>query len=269
MRNEQIIAMLQEEKKILEKIISEANLKISKAPEGTVQIRKHGNGVQYYHRKDPKDKNGSYMPEAERNKAHALIEKRYNLKVREAAEHQLKAIDRFLDKYDPLALAKVYADEGEIRRKLIKPYILPDDAFAKSWAAFEYIGKPFSDDTPVHNTSTGLRVRSKSEVIIAEALNRMGIPFRYECPLNINGKIIHPDFTILRLHDRREIYWEHLGMMDDTDYRNNAFQRIYDYEATGIFPGDRLILSFETIRLPLNVRNVEKLIRHYILDPYN
>ena len=43
----------------------------------------------------------------------------------------------------------------------------------------------------------GEKVRSKSEVNIANMLHEKGIPYRYEEELQLrNGKIVSPDFTI-------------------------------------------------------------------------
>lgn len=39
-------------------------------------------------------------------------------------------------------------------------------------------------------------VRSKSEAIIGKVLRMNYIPFRYECPIILNGVTIYPDFTI-------------------------------------------------------------------------
>lgn len=73
----------------------------------------------------------------------------------------------------------------------------------------------------------GERVRSKSEVIIADMLNRKGISYRYEYPVYLkNVGQIYPDFTVLDAIRRREIYWEHLGMMDDPDYAEMAILRV-------------------------------------------
>ena len=65
-------------------------------------------------------------------------------------------------------------------------------------------------------TSKGERVRSKSEVIIADVLNREGVPYRYEYPIYIKGiGKIYPDFTVLNIGIRKEMIWDHFGMMDD------------------------------------------------------
>lgn len=43
--------------------------------------------------------------------------------------------------------------------------------------------------------------------IIADKLNNLGIPYRYEYPMILEGNIrIHPDFTILKMPERKEVY---------------------------------------------------------------
>ena len=72
----------------------------------------------------------------------------------------------------------------------------------------------------IHSTLTEYMVRSKSEVIIANLLHQSGIDFTYEKRLAApDGTTRLPDFT---LHYRgRDIYWEHLGMLDVDKYRNH------------------------------------------------
>ena len=106
----------------------------------------------------------------------------------------------------------------------------------------------------------GERMRSKSEVIIAERLYANGIPYRYECPLKAGKRIIHPDFSILRLSDRKVIYHEHCGRMDNPVYVEDMVQRINDYNSEGILQGDRLFFSFETSDKPLDTRVIDNLI---------
>lgn len=68
-------------------------------------------------------------------------------------------------------------------------------------------------------------------MIIADLLNKEGIPYRYEYPIQLNGVgWIYPDFTVLNVRLRKEYYWEHLGMMDDYSYAEKALQKISSYE---------------------------------------
>ena len=47
--------------------------------------------------------------------------------------------------------------------------------------------------------------------------------------------------------------------------RNQKYSlRIREYEAHDIFPGDRLILTAETSRMPLNIAVIRQMIRHYL-----
>lgn len=265
MIDKRILNELRKEQQNLTRIISDAERQLRYAPPGSLQIRKHGNGHQFYHRDNPKEKNGKYIPVAEHKKVISLIQKRYLTKIISAARKQQNILNAFLEKYEEEALEKVYEVEGTVRQSFIKPVILPDDQYINSWQSVEYRGKGFRDDAPAHYTQRHERVRSKSEMMIANALLRAKIPYRYECPLELGNHLVYPDFTTLRIRDRKQMYWEHLGIMGDPDYRNQAFQKIRLYETNGFFLGDDLILTMETNRMPLNLRIVEAIIQHYYL----
>ena len=109
-------------------------------------------------------------------------------------------------------------------------------------------------------------MRSKSEKILADYFFHNGIPYKYECPLPLRGfGTVHPDFTFLSRRTRQEIYWEHDGRMDDPVYAQNAVRKIQAYEENDIYPGERLILTFETERNVLDTRMVGKLAERYLL----
>ena len=109
-------------------------------------------------------------------------------------------------------------------------------------------------------------MRSKSEVIIADLLFREGVPYRYEYPLYIEGiGLVFPDFLTLNKRTRKEYFLEHFGMMDDPNYLEKALQKIQLLANNNIYPGENLILSFETKKSPLNQNELRKLIQHYLL----
>ena len=118
---------------------------------------------------------------------------------------------------------------------------------------------------PIYVTDKGERVRSKSELNIANMLYKMNIPYKYECPLVLsNGKIFHPDFTLLDIAKRREVYWEHRGMMDDRGYLKNTIQKVKDYRKEGICIGDNLLITEETSYLPLGTNEIVDVIQHFL-----
>ena len=65
------------------------------------------------------------------------------------------------------------------------------------------------------------------------------------------------------MRKREEIYWEHFGMMDDPNYVENAMQKLMLYQQNGIFPGEQLIITFETRKNPLNQKQILNLVEHY------
>ncbi len=259
----QIIQYLEKEKKKYQRIAQEAGKRVREAPDGTVRVIRHRNSFQFFIRTDPKDKNGTYLPKAEYARGAALVQKKYDQKILAASEKQAAVIDRFLKYYEPGCLKRIYTSLSDTRKSCLSPFEISDEEYAGIWQKEEYIHKPFLEGTPVHYTSRGERVRSKSEVMIADALDRAGIPYKYERPLQLEISVIHPDFTILRPEDRSEIYWEHLGMMDDPAYCLSAIQRIRLYEAGGLFPGISLILTMELSNVPINLAVINQMIRIY------
>ena len=263
MHRNNINEILREERNTLSHIIREAEKRLVKAPEGKVRIARHGKGSQFYLRKQGKERSGVYMRVSELEKAYSLIQKDYDLTVVKLAKEQVGVIDRFLKKYDPDKLKKLHSSLSEVRKKHLKAFELSDDDYIERWCSYEYEKKPFSEEMPQHFTNNGERVRSKSEVMIADSLRQAGIPYRYECPLKIKHTTIYPDFTILRVSDRAELYWEHLGMMDDPDYCYKALIRIRQYENHRIYPGINLILTMETAQIPINVAVIRNMITTY------
>lgn len=145
--------------------------------------------------------------------------------------------------------------------------MLSDAEYIKAWSSVEYIGKTFSEDASQIITERGERVRSKSEKIIADKLYSLGIPYRYECPLALGGNIkMYPDFTILRMLTREEVYLEHFGMMDDVNYVENTIFKLNTYEKNGIYLGVNLFVTYETSKKPMNTMVVDRMLRQLFLS---
>ena len=54
-------------------------------------------------------------------------------------------------------------------------------------------------------------------------------------------------------------------MMDNPDYAEKAIQKIFSYNMNGIYPGDKLILTSETKNVPINIRQINGIIQHFLL----
>ena len=257
---------LQEREKLLENVIIEAESKLKKAPDGKLRYSKRGKRIKYFCRRDPKDSNGQYIKKKDIALAEALAQKDYYLRVLKSVRKELDQIKAIQGYVEMAKYEDVFSSLTEPRRILIHPLVLPDDQYIDQWLKREYKKKPFPEDCPDYYTSSGIRVRSKSEILIAESLERNRIPFLYEYPLNLKGMgWIHPDFTVLNVRTRKEIIWEHLGMMDDPVYVNNALGRIEKYTLEDYLPGESLILTYESASHPLNTIIINKLIKKYLL----
>ena len=75
---------------------------------------------------------------------------------------------------------------------------------------------------------------------------------------------VYPDFTFLSEKTGKEIYWEHEGMMDKQEYARTAVRKIESYQKNDIYPGDHLILTFETEQSVLNSKTIEGLVNKYL-----
>lgn len=114
-------------------------------------------------------------------------------------------------------------------------------------------------------TAGGDHVRSKSEVIIADMLKRYGVPYHYEPTLNFDSQCKSPDFLILNTRNRKEYLWEHLGMMDNSDYCSEAIEKISFYSTYGYYTGENLIITMECSKHPIDTRYAESLIKKYLI----
>ena len=262
---ESIRHLLETRQKHLLRIKKEKEKALLTAPEGALRICSHGNRTQYYQRNDSKDYNGIYIREKDINVAQKLAQKDYDQKVLRAVGKELNAIDKYFGNYPEKNVEQVYESLHRERQKLIEPIMETEEQYVQRWERVNYQGKEFYEDTPEFYTSKGERVRSKSEVLIADLLKKEKIPYRYECPVYIKGAgLIYPDFTVLDVRNRKELYWEHFGMMDDPAYAEKAVQKIMSYEQNGIFPGENLILTYETRKSPISQKMVMLLIRKYL-----
>jgi len=110
--------------------------------------------------------------------------------------------------------------------------------------AFQTLGAWY-EEGKIHRTLTEIMVRSKSEVIIANMLAERDIPFLYEVPLFApDGTFYLPDFTVTARGE--QWYWEHLGRLDQEEYRNHWETKKAWYDR--FFPG-RLVVTEESGKL--------------------
>lgn len=257
---------MQDRKMQLEEVLSKVKGRITRAPSGTLRISKRGQYLQYYRRTDSKDTKGKYLRKSEIDMARELAQKDYDQKIVIEIEKQLEVIKNCLEKYHPDEIERVYRDLHHYRKQLVHSVFQSDEEYVEEWNNMDYDKKTFADGYLEYYSDAGERVRSKSEIIIANKLLKMGVPYRYEYPIQFSsGHKVHPDFYCLNIRTRREYAWEHFGMMDDEEYANNAIRKMEVYENNGYWLGKNLITTFETSSKPISVKILEQTIKHYLL----
>lgn len=262
---EEVKKRLEERIQELKKIKKDKEKSLKHAPEGNLRVSCYGGRTQYYHRIDPKDLNGVYIKDKEVRLAQKLAQKDYDKKVLRSTEHELNAIQKYLANSPVRLPEEIFKALHVERQKLVIPIKETEEEYVKAWESIEYEGKKFYEDTPELYTAKRERVRSKSEVIIVDLLNKEDIPYRYEYPVELNNfGVIYPDFTVLNVRKRKEFLWEHLGMMDDPFYAENAVRKIITYGQNEFIQGKNLLLTYETKAKPLDPRQVLILIRNFL-----
>ena len=248
---------------VLEDISRKREMMLKRAPAGRLRVNCGRKNPQYY-QVTGENLCGRYLGRHQRKLAAALAQKDYDKKVLCAANRELQMLKR-LNAQLGVAAEDVYDSLPVWRKALVEPGWLPDDVYIRRWEQEKYFTKGIRDDNPEFRTRKGEQVRSKSEILIANTLQELGIPYRYECELELEGGIvIYPDFTVLHVRERKEKYLEHFGMMDDAEYSATAVRKLALYEKNGIFPGKNLIISMESSEKPASARQIERLAAQYL-----
>lgn len=236
-------------------------------PSGHLRIeqKKGGRKIQYYHCKPKANPRGIYIPVSQAGQAKRLAQKDYDTKLIKILQSQITALEKLIKVYEK-KVAELYTKLCPARQRLIEPVTLTDAQYIEEWNKVTWPTSSFAAENLQFTTARGEQVRSKSEVIIADTLARYKIAYRYEYPLQLkNERIYHPDLLCLNVRTRKEYFWEHFGMMDDPTYAEKAVSKLKVFSENNIQVGRNLIVTMETKDCPLSPRQVESLIKDFLL----
>ena len=254
--NNNLYSDIKARNELIAKTAKEIEKRLENLPDGRINVKHRKTGNCYYQVGD----GGCEKYLTDDDLIRKLIQKSYLEKVLKSLQAEKSVLEKTIKHYPEIIAEDIYDQLSEERKIIAKPIVFGDEEYARRWQEKSYVKKPISDDIPVYTTMRGERVRSKSEIIIADRLFANGIPYKYECPLNVGGVIIHPDFTILRMSDRKVLYLEHCGKVGDSEYGKDMVKRINDYALAGIYQDDRLFFTFETDGIPLNTEVLDRII---------
>lgn len=251
-------------KQQLEQLLPTLERKLSSAPEGRLRISKSHGALQYY-QVGVKTGKQVYLSKKKLPLIKNLAQKTYNKEILTKVKKQLLGINELLSCMENNRIEEAVQSLPESRKGLLEPVTLPDKEYIRRWNAIVYQSKPFLQGVPAMFTSRGERVRSKSEILIADTLARLGIPYRYEWPIQLADFKVYPDFYCLNLRTREEIAWEHFGMVDNSDYAEKMVYKLENYEKSNFHVGRNLIISLETTNHPITIKNIEQKIHEYLV----
>lgn len=179
-------------------------------------------------------------------------------------EEEIVNLDRYLRKRVEPSPENVLTLLPEYCRALPEKMFFPQRRNADKWASASYRRNGKNPEHLTHISAKGLRVRSKSELIIVEMLDHYGIPYRYEQVIRIGHHLFSPDFIIWT--ENGLIYWEHCGMMATPDYREYNKWKLSVYDSADIVPWRNLIITYDNEDGDLDARIIDAEIRNKLLD---
>ena len=267
---DQFLPEMQSRAEKLLTVIIEKRKSLANAPVGRLRVAMHGKQWHCYHVSPSSDSNGVYIPKEKIKFIKRLAQKDYDGALLKELERQLSLIEKFMQEYAKCDALKVFERLHKNRRQFVLPVQFSDEQYAVRWLALPYKGKSFREGEPEFLTSKGERVRSKSEMIIADILAKNNIPYKYELSQQMKaagGKLIpvYPDFTCVNLRTRQEFLWEHLGRMDDPDYSHKTVAKLRGYRKNGFILGKNLLITMECDGIPLDRKEVETLVKTFLL----
>ncbi|MGP1507434.1 MAG: hypothetical protein ACTTJW_00950 [Sphaerochaeta sp.] len=260
MKKAQILSIIQHRSNELTALDEKLQKLEVQSSEGSINLKMQSGKNRFFYR----TKDGRQVYLKDRKQIAALAQKMYNSKLKAAAElenERLKKCMNVLSRDKNPDLDSIYEKLPEDLKPFVEPDVITDEGYSVWWLKHS----PKKADYGTYLTLGGEKVRSKSEVIIADRLFSAGIPYHYELPVSFTGvELFHPDFTVLNKRTRVQYYWEHLGMVDTPTYWADTQVKLENFAKFGIFPGQKLLLSFESSKRPLSVEYVDSLIEAFL-----
>ena len=251
----------------LDELIGRVRRRVDAAPENRLRIDASGTKSRYCE-VDKKDTIIRYLSEKDMTQIKALAQKSYDKKVLRAARLERDALEHMMH-IPMLPAEEIISLLSEERQKLVTPVVPTKEEMIREFRAQTFEPHPIPVGDTGLETDRGEIVRTRAEYIIANDINRTEAEYHYEKPLFLEGwGTVYPDFTILNVRTGKIYYWEHLGMTNDLGYIHKNIRKIEAYAKNGFYPGEKLILSSETVdyetgEIRIDVQLIKSLVQKY------
>lgn len=259
-------SIVEERMNYLKNVLEPLEEEFNKMPQGNLLVLRGTteNAFRYYVRKTPQDKYGEYLNKTKENDKRIYARKKYLQALIKNIKAEISDLQKVISLHTGDSIIDTYNQFSQGVIGKIRPVNIDDETYVNNWKMEKYVGLGFDEnDKSAHYSDKNERMRSKSEVLIANTLNRLNIPYKYECPIEyIPGKNIYPDFTILDIRRRKVIYWEHLGRMGDVSYVSKNLWKLEEYKKLDIYLGVNLFITTESMTGALGRNEIMKVIEH-------
>lgn len=249
-----------------EKILSESKNRLNKLPKANICARKIKGHYRYSLRS--KDTDGkyheTYLPNSRKTFIKDCCEAYYLRKVIPALEREIKTLKTYGKHYQPQKKIEAYENLPAGIKQNVNPICKSNKEICQQWESAKFDGNTFPNKNEgQYITKKGESVRSRIELIVADILFDLGIPYRYENKLNLQTGAIYPDFTILHPKSLEIYYIEIFGMMDNPEYEQAAFSKISKYVSSGKYAN--LIMFFDHKYAPISPASIKQVLAEKFL----
>ncbi len=246
-----------------------ANAELAKCPPGGLVKERRGDKHIMLHTYWDGDKKIRRVITDKTDVVASLARKKYLEAEIKTLSGDMAALSRLINSYTGTRAEDIIDGLPEKYKALPEEYFFrPTEkasalSYRRRWAEAPYEQSTYKPEEKVQKTARGLKVRTKSEVIVAERLDEAGVPYRYEQMIHIDDYSFAPDFTILT--EGGIIYWEHAGKMNDKGYLRKHKWKMEMYERAGIVPWKNLIVTYDDPKGGLDSRIIVSEIRNKLL----
>ena len=267
------------QKKTKEKLENELQ-KISENLKGVINeghylTTRVNNGRRYYYDAQHKGKKEviKYIGNADNPNVLSRQELHYLATALANCNRNIKYLQAVLDNYKPIdpvgvvdESGKAYQGNYDVGRRIFKQR-KPSDWVNTGLAERELHRdeRPFPENL-VLRTSCGELVRTRGEVIIANTLDSFKLPYVYEWPKMIAGKLRWPDFIVQNPKTKEIITIEYMGRFDDPEYREKNCIRLEEFYSEGYVLGQNLLAFMDDADGIIDSSKIHRIIKALLVD---
>lgn len=252
---------------------------LNSSPEGKLICQKNGNSMQFMQLTNINGKRTRRGINRNPETIKALARKEFNTKAYEILSNNICLLKKAVAGQIPFDPQQIMQSMSNAYNLLPEEYFfdrntltidagLDGETLMRIRRHEEWWRKPYKEywgypENKVKTTSRGQKVRSISELLIAEALYKYSIPFHYEEILEVEGKSYAPDFTF-EARNNEMLYMDYFGMMNDEKYAKRNIRKLDNYYDIGLIPGENLVVIFDSKGI-MNAGTIDAIIENEII----